>query len=137
MNIRNWYHAVNTYNNRTVLRGHENHILCLAVADSGKLLASGGEFRLSLSQCYTDLSGGGDGLIVWSLEDMVQLHRISTFNVRGATTAITWIRRDDSPEEGFVYGTLEGYITFCRYKAEVSDSTLIHQTNAYFLGEQS
>lgn len=63
---------------------------------------------------------GGDGTFVWSLEDMVQLHRYPTFNVRGATTAITWIRRDDCPEEGFIYGTLEGYIAFCRYKREVS-----------------
>lgn len=29
---------------------------------------------------------------------------------RGATTAIAWVRREDEPEDGLIYGTQNGHL---------------------------
>ncbi|KAK7451284.1 hypothetical protein VKT23_012624 [Stygiomarasmius scandens] len=82
-----------TYTLSRRLQGHNELILCMAATSDGKLLAS----------------GGGDGTIIWSLDNMSICRRMST---HGGTTAITWIKRDGT--EGLVYGTHDGYLVFCR-----------------------
>ncbi|KAL0564996.1 hypothetical protein V5O48_017037, partial [Marasmius crinis-equi] len=82
----------------TRLAGHAQLILCLAATEDGKLLAS----------------GGGDGTIVWSLEKLVMIQRLSTFGTRGGTTSLLWIHREDTLQDGLVYGTHEGYVVICK-----------------------
>ncbi|KAK7019447.1 hypothetical protein VNI00_018057 [Paramarasmius palmivorus] len=49
---------------------------------------------------------------------------------RGGTTAITWIRRDDTLEEGLIYGTHAGHLVFCRLneqKVEETECLILNQ----------
>ncbi|KAJ7860932.1 hypothetical protein B0H13DRAFT_1900699 [Mycena leptocephala] len=85
----------NYYRRRGQLQGHFGAIYSLVATDDGKLLAS----------------GGNDGTRIWNLAGMVEISaRPATGGLRGATTAITWINRDDEPGDILVYGTINGYL---------------------------
>ncbi|KAF8233894.1 hypothetical protein L208DRAFT_1264379 [Tricholoma matsutake] len=71
----------NVYSLQGSLRGHQGAVLCLCVMDGGKV-ASGGELLESLT---------GEGQ-------------------RGAATALVWIRQEDKPEDGLVYGTQNRFL---------------------------
>ncbi|KAJ7668603.1 WD40-repeat-containing domain protein [Mycena polygramma] len=90
---------------RGTLDGHFGAIVALGATDDGKLLAS----------------GAADGTKVWDLETMTQLGCPSSSAIRGATTAITWIKRDDDPGEALSYGTQGGYLVCWRQGAGIQD----------------
>lgn len=39
-----------------------------------------------------------------------QVSRPSGAGHRGATTALAWVRREDEPDDGLVFGTANGYL---------------------------
>ncbi|KAK7451278.1 hypothetical protein VKT23_012618 [Stygiomarasmius scandens] len=80
------------------LKGHAGIILCLAVNEDGRFLASGGE----------------DGTLIWEMSTMRLLQRIPDFAIRGGTSAVLWLRHEDVIEEGLIYGTKAGFLVFCR-----------------------
>ncbi|KAF4611959.1 hypothetical protein D9613_004307 [Agrocybe pediades] len=109
----------NSYVLQTHLKGHTGLVLCMSVTEDGKLA-----------------SGGVDGVQIWDMRSVVgkhvppgwkatQLSRPCGAGDRGPTTALTWIRREDEPEDGLVYGTASGMIVCWR---EVSGS---NRTTAY------
>ena len=53
---------------------------------------------------------GSDGVDIWNLNDESMVKVPTGAGHRGDTTAIVWIRRDDSVEDGLVYGTLAGLL---------------------------
>ncbi|KAF9457838.1 hypothetical protein BDZ94DRAFT_1325982 [Collybia nuda] len=77
----------------TVLQSHTGSLICLSATDDGKLA-----------------SGGVDGVRIWNLNNVTQLERPSGAGHRGATTALAWIRREDEPDDGLVYGTANGFL---------------------------
>ncbi|KAF4611804.1 hypothetical protein D9613_004487 [Agrocybe pediades] len=98
---------------QTQLKGHTGLVLCMSVTEDGKLA-----------------SGGVDGVRIWDMRSVVGKHippawKASQFfrpcgaGERGPTTALAWIRREDEPEDGLVYGTASGMIACWR---EVSGS---------------
>ncbi|KAJ7891470.1 hypothetical protein B0H13DRAFT_1887172 [Mycena leptocephala] len=68
-----------------------------------------------------NLHAATDGTRVWDLETMKSIHSPSSPGIRGATTAISWIKRDDDPGEALFYGTQEGYLVCWRQGAGVPD----------------
>ncbi|KAF9548080.1 WD40 repeat-like protein [Agrocybe pediades] len=104
------------YTLQTQLKGHTGLVLCMSVTEDGKLA-----------------SGGIDGVRIWDFRSIVgkhvppawkapQLSRPCGAGERGPTTALTWIRREDEPEDGLVYGTASGMIACWR---EVSGSNRV------------
>ncbi|THV07820.1 WD40 repeat-like protein [Dendrothele bispora CBS 962.96] len=83
-----------SYTLTDMLEGHSGLILCMAVTEDGRYLVSGGE----------------DGCIIWELRRMKIVQRIPTSGIKGAVTAVGWVRREDTIEEGLVYGTHNGWI---------------------------
>lgn len=65
--------------------------------------------RLGLSS-YDCLILGSDGVRLWDLQSGEESARPTGAGNRGATTALAWIRREDDPEDGLVYGTANGYL---------------------------
>jgi hypothetical protein len=53
---------------------------------------------------------GSDGVKIWNLVDEIPIRIPGGSGLRGATTALVWIRRDDEVEDGLVYGTQAGYL---------------------------
>lgn len=47
---------------------------------------------------------------MWNLNDSAQFERPSGAGHRGATTALAWVRREDEPDDGLVYGTANGWL---------------------------
>ncbi|KAI6132501.1 WD40-repeat-containing domain protein [Pisolithus croceorrhizus] len=86
--------------------GHNDAILCLAVSDSGKTLAS----------------GGCDGLRLWDLEKKIELRRPSqTRNPQDPITCITWLTPKDDNKEFLCSGTGLGHLFLwkkCGYEFE-------------------
>ncbi|KAK7000155.1 WD40 repeat-like protein [Favolaschia claudopus] len=76
------------------LDGHRGAILCLGTTEDGKFAAS----------------GGSDGTRIWNLETMAQISRPAVKGIRGWTTAVLWIRREDDAAEILLYGTEQGYL---------------------------
>lgn len=113
---------LNSYILDAKLEGHCERVLCLAVTGDGVLLASGGEITKIRNLIHTQLPSGGDGTIIWQLASKKILQNISTFGTRGATTSIIWVRRDDTLDEGFVYGTHNGYLIFYRRNDQAGQS---------------
>ncbi|KAJ7624587.1 WD40-repeat-containing domain protein [Roridomyces roridus] len=77
------------------LVGHAGAIFALSVREDGKFAAS----------------GGTDGTKVW---DLTTFHSIAEVpaapDIRGATTCLKWIKRDDDVSEAMVYGSQTGYL---------------------------
>ncbi|KAF9552662.1 hypothetical protein CPC08DRAFT_768124 [Agrocybe pediades] len=122
---------------QTQLKGHTGLVLCMSVTEDGKL-ASGGTVALSFSarSAFFLSRPGVDGVRIWDMRTIVgkpvppawkpsQFSRPCGAGDRGPTTALTWIRREDEPEDGLVYGTASGMIVCWR---EVSGS---NRTTAY------
>ncbi|KAF5343334.1 hypothetical protein D9758_014165 [Tetrapyrgos nigripes] len=78
-----------TYQLDHTLKGHTGTIQCMAVTEDGRYLAS----------------GANDGTVIWDLQTMSIVKQISSNEVRDATTAVLWIKRQDTLEEGLIYGT--------------------------------
>jgi hypothetical protein len=98
----------NIYSLQRSLKGHQGAVLCLRVTDDGKV-ASGGE---SLYYQYGAAKWiiGTDGVRVWELPTMTLLESPTGEGQRGAATSLVWIRREDEPEDGLVYGTQNGFL---------------------------
>ncbi|KAJ7711646.1 WD40-repeat-containing domain protein [Mycena metata] len=80
------------------LSGHSGGIERLRATEDGRLLAS----------------GGSDGTKVWDLGAMRQLGSPGSPALRGGTTALVWIKRDDEVSEALFYGTENGYLVCWR-----------------------
>ncbi|KIN93144.1 hypothetical protein M404DRAFT_171732, partial [Pisolithus tinctorius Marx 270] len=83
------------------LWGHQDAILCLAVSNSGTLLAS----------------GGFDGLRVWDLHKEVQLPQPPQMqSPKDPITTITWLAQNDSIQETLCCRTGLGYLLIWRQR---------------------
>lgn len=82
--------------------------MCLCVMDGGKV-ASGGEFPLYQSG-ISKWTIGNDGVHVWELPKKRLLESLTGEGQRGAATALVWIRQEDKPEDGLVYGTQNRFL---------------------------
>ncbi|KAJ7744347.1 WD40-repeat-containing domain protein [Mycena metata] len=80
------------------LSGHSGGIERLRATEDGRLLAS----------------GGTDGTKVWDLGAMCKLESPGSPALRGGTTALVWIKRDDEVSEALFYGTENGYLVCWR-----------------------
>ncbi|KAJ7878720.1 WD40-repeat-containing domain protein [Mycena leptocephala] len=87
------------------LQGHTGSIEVLSATDDGKLLAS----------------GGLSGTLVWDVEKMETLRSPSSPTIRGATTALLWVKRADDPGSTLFVGTLQGYVVVWRQGAAAPD----------------
>ncbi|KAJ7924675.1 WD40-repeat-containing domain protein [Mycena leptocephala] len=76
------------------LRGHAGGIVRLRATEDGRLLAS----------------GGTDGTKVWDLSTMRELRSPKSPEIRGASTALVWIKREDDLGEALFYGTQNGQL---------------------------
>ncbi|KAJ6451725.1 WD40-repeat-containing domain protein, partial [Mycena vitilis] len=76
------------------LRGHSGGIARLRATDDGRLLAS----------------GGTDGTKVWDLSTMRELGSPRSPELRGASTALVWVKREDDLGEALFYGTQNGQL---------------------------
>ncbi|KAF5363068.1 hypothetical protein D9758_012597 [Tetrapyrgos nigripes] len=85
-----------TYQLDHTLKGHTGTIQCMAVTEDGRYLAS----------------GANDGTVIWDLQTMSIVKQISSNEVCDAMTAVLWIKRQDTLEEGLIYGTGSGYLVF-------------------------
>ncbi|CAK5272844.1 unnamed protein product [Mycena citricolor] len=83
------------------LSGETGAILALEARDDGKYLASGGL--------------NANGPKVWDLKDMRQVEVVTVASdLRGATTKLQWIKREDDICEALIYGTQNGFLVCCR-----------------------
>ncbi|KAJ7080660.1 WD40-repeat-containing domain protein [Mycena belliarum] len=78
------------------LNGHQGSVNCLRATEDGQILAS----------------GGTDGVKLWDLTTLAALARPNGAGIRGATSALVWIRREDEAGEILVYGTQIGFVVF-------------------------
>ncbi|KAF7289796.1 hypothetical protein MIND_01353800 [Mycena indigotica] len=76
------------------LSGHSGAIISLSVRHDGKFLAS----------------GGSDGTKVWELSGRRAVSVPASPDLRGATTSLLWIKREDDIGEALVIGTHAGYV---------------------------
>ncbi|KAJ7037649.1 WD40-repeat-containing domain protein [Mycena alexandri] len=76
------------------LQGHSGAVVCLGATEDGKLLAS----------------GASDGTRLWNLENMTAIARPAGAGIRGATTALLWVRREDEAAEVLFFGTHRGFL---------------------------
>lgn len=53
---------------------------------------------------------GIDGVRIWSLATLTELSRPVGAGGRGATTALTWVRRQDDTDDALIYGTQIGFL---------------------------
>ncbi|KAK7044605.1 WD40-repeat-containing domain protein [Favolaschia claudopus] len=83
-----------TYSLKAKLEGHCGAILRLQATDDGRLLAS----------------GGTDGTKVWDVGSLRELEAPGWSELRGATTALVWVKRDDDLSEALFYGTEHGFL---------------------------
>ncbi|KAF5313809.1 hypothetical protein D9758_019116 [Tetrapyrgos nigripes] len=78
-----------TYQLDHTLRGHTGTIQCMQATEDGKYLAS----------------GSGNGTLIWDMDKMSIVKHVSSNEIRDAMTAILWVKRQDTLEEGLIYGT--------------------------------
>ncbi|KAK0215824.1 hypothetical protein IW262DRAFT_1300029 [Armillaria fumosa] len=76
------------------LRGHRGAVLCLSATTSSAMLAS----------------GGTDGVKLWRLDKMTKIRTPAEAGLRGAATALAWIRGEDDRGEALTFGTQAGYV---------------------------
>jgi hypothetical protein len=53
---------------------------------------------------------GTDGVKIWNMRTWEMIPCPTAAGLRGATTALTWIRREDELEIGLIYGTQAGFL---------------------------
>ncbi|KAJ7838321.1 hypothetical protein B0H14DRAFT_3700256 [Mycena olivaceomarginata] len=75
------------------LRGHLGGIVRLRATEDGRFLASGGKPTST------------DGAKVWDLRTMREVRSPDSPAIRGGTTALVWIKREDDLSEALFYGT--------------------------------
>src|SRR5688572_26554999 len=97
------------YVHSSCLRGNRGTITCLSATDDRRL-ASGGDQTKDGSQWLLMICTGSDGVRLWDLKRNIKLRIPGGSGQRGATTALTWVRRDDEVEDGLIYGTQGGYL---------------------------
>ncbi|KAJ7478959.1 WD40-repeat-containing domain protein, partial [Mycena latifolia] len=98
------------YIQQGMLHGHHGSVNCLKATEDGKILAS----------------GGTDGVKLWDLTKLADLLRPNGAGIRGATSALLWIRREDEPGELLVYGTQMGYVVVWK-QSEDNSATAVFQ----------
>ncbi|KIJ06800.1 hypothetical protein PAXINDRAFT_158620 [Paxillus involutus ATCC 200175] len=87
--------ACSQYQLECRLTGHQDVILCLAISNSGKLLAS----------------GGFDSLRMWDLQGQIQLAKPSQMrNPRDPVTCAVWLMGKNNVQEMLCCGTGLGYL---------------------------
>ncbi|CAK5269520.1 unnamed protein product [Mycena citricolor] len=86
------------------LSGKTGAVLILKARDDGKYLASG--------------ALNSNGPKVWDMKDMQQVEVVTvTSDLRGATTKLQWIKREDDIGKALIYGTQNGFIVCCRLES--------------------
>ncbi|KAF7324919.1 WD-REPEATS-REGION domain-containing protein [Mycena kentingensis (nom. inval.)] len=76
------------------LQGHHGSILSLNLRSDGKQLASGGD----------------DGVKIWDLATQSKIPAPAWSELRGPTTKVLWIKREDDDEALLLFGTGHGFI---------------------------
>jgi hypothetical protein len=77
-----------------------------------------------------------DGVNLWSLLTMKAIEGPSVTGIRGATTALVWIRREDDPGEVLFYGTQNGHLVCWKQSQnnDVSVSASLLNNRPSYLG---
>lgn len=99
------------YTLQGTLGGHRGAVLCLRVTDDGKLASGGMHMILYIFlKKNIDSAVGMDGVKLYTLPTMKSIERPTGAGHRGATTVLTWIRREDEPNDALIYGTQNGFL---------------------------
>ncbi|KAJ7770758.1 WD40-repeat-containing domain protein [Mycena metata] len=107
-----------SYYLHTTLAGHSGAITRLRASDEGKFLAS----------------AGTDGTKVWDVSTKRELASPKSPAIRGATTALVWVKREDDLGEALFYGTLNGYLV-CWRQAKQDELTVFEETGCVRLAK--
>ncbi|KAJ7736277.1 WD40-repeat-containing domain protein [Mycena metata] len=107
-----------SYYLHTTLAGHSGAITRLRASDEGKFLAS----------------AGTDGTKVWDVSTKRELASPKSPAIRGATTALVWVKREDDLGEALFYGTLNGYL-ICWRQAKQDELTVFGETGCVRLAK--
>ncbi|KAI6128685.1 WD40-repeat-containing domain protein [Pisolithus croceorrhizus] len=103
------FYSSSKYTLECRLSGHNDAILCLAVSNSGKTLAS----------------GGCNGLRLWDLEKKVELRKPNqTWNPQDPITCIVWLTPKDDNKELLCGGTGLGYLFLWKKRGHEFEETL-------------
>ncbi|KAI6104782.1 WD40-repeat-containing domain protein [Pisolithus croceorrhizus] len=104
------FYSSSKYTLECHLSGHNDAILCLAVLNSGKTLAS----------------GGCGGLRLWDLEKKVELRKPNqTRNPQDPITCIAWLTPKDDNKELLCGGTGLGYLFLWKKRGHEFEETLV------------
>ncbi|KAJ7450347.1 WD40-repeat-containing domain protein [Mycena latifolia] len=93
------------------LHGHSGGIVRLRATEDGRFLAS----------------GGTDGTKIWDLSTMRELGSPKSPEIRGASTALVWIKREDDLSEALFYGTQNGQLGLAVFE-EISCVRIVNPT---------
>lgn len=101
---------------------HGKYLLTSTLTGRGKIgcLAATSDGRLA--------SGGSEGVEIWNLNDESKVKVPAGAGHRGDTTAIVWIRRDDTVEDGLAYGTQAGLLIVWKETREKGTPVCRHFT---------
>ncbi|KAJ7121074.1 hypothetical protein C8R44DRAFT_877385 [Mycena epipterygia] len=86
------------------LHGHSGGIFRLRATEDRRFLASGGKLTST------------DGTKVWDLSTMRELGSPKSPEIRGASTALVWIKREDDLSEALFYGTQNGQLGLATFE---------------------
>ncbi|KAI6105950.1 WD40-repeat-containing domain protein [Pisolithus croceorrhizus] len=113
------FYSSSKYTLECHLSGHNDAILCLAVSNSGKTLAS----------------GGCDGLRLWDLEKKVELRKPNqTQNPQDPITCIVWLTLKDDNKELLCGGTGLGYLFLWKKRSHEFEETLARWIDVVVFG---
>ena len=94
------------------LRGHTDSIHAVAMAESGKLLASGGEWAAEPSMLSrADEDPGSDGVRLWDTNALSECASpVQDITQRGHPSCLMWASIPGKLEQALCYGTILGYL---------------------------
>ena len=94
------------------LSGHTDSIHTVAMAESGKLLASGGEWAAEPSTLsHADEDPGSDGVRLWDTNALSEYASpIQDITQHGHPSCLVWASIPGKLEQVLCYGTILGYL---------------------------
>ena len=94
------------------LRGHTDSIHAVAMAESGKLLASGGEWAAEPSTLSrADEDPGSDSVRLWDTNALSECASpVQDITQRGHPSCLVWASIPGELEQVLCYGTILGYL---------------------------
>lgn len=93
------------------LHGHTDSILAVAMAESGKVLASGGEETVKSKTELFSPSVGIDGVRLWNVTTLEECtYPGQNIIQRGHPSCLIWADVQGQSEQGLFYGTILGYL---------------------------